>query len=37
MMAILAGKLANGTPYVVFVVCFLLAIQYSRSLGKNNR
>ena len=36
MMAILAGKLANGTPYVVFVVCFLLAIQYSRRLGENN-
>ena len=37
MMAILAGKLANGTQYVVFVVGFLLTIQYSRRLGESNR
>ena len=35
-MAVLVGKLANGTSYVVFVVCFLLAMQYSRSLGEND-
>lgn len=35
-MAVLVGKLANGTSYVVFAVCFLLAMQYSRSLGEND-
>ena len=35
-MAVLVGKLANGTSYVVFVVCFSLAIQYSRSLGEKD-
>ena len=36
IMAVLVGKLANGTSYVVFVVCFFLAIQYSRSLGEKD-
>ena len=35
-MAVLVGKLTNGTPHVVFIVCFLLAIQYSRSLGEKD-
>ena len=35
-MAVLVGKLANGTSYVVFVVCFFLAIQYSRTVGEKD-
>ena len=35
-MAVLVGKMANGTSYVVFVVCFFLAIQYSRNLGEKD-
>lgn len=36
IMAVLVRKLANGTSYVVFVVCFFLALQYSRSLGEKD-